>query len=300
MRGLGYVLLIGVLLFLLWYFVLRKFKLPKLTAITMFTGGVKTGKSAVSLYFAIKTYKRVRRAWRVRRFFCKVFHRVLPEEPLFYSNIPLQGIKYCPITRDHFLRKLRLNFKSVVFLDEASLVADSRLAMSKENKINYELLLFLKLFGHATHGGYLICNSQCITDLHVQLRRCTSSYFYIHHLTSIPFICKVPCIREERYSEDGTTINSYTDDVEMSLKRIIMSARIFKKYDCYCYSFFTDDLPTKNDQKLLTKHDSLKADNIVSFNPDFVKLSESTKNGVDNRGQFSDNDDVPSIKDLGV
>lgn len=268
-----YLIGFAVIAFLIWFFILRKFKIPKLAAISMFTGGVKTGKSAVSLYFAVKTYKRRRRSWWFSCFFAKIFRREKPEEPLFYSNIPLRGIKYCPLTLEHLLRKVRFNYGSVVFVDEAALVADSRLAMQKDLKINNDLLLFFKLFGHETHGGTMIINSQAITDMHVALRRCCSSYFYIHHLGCLPFF-RVPCLREERFSEDNSAINSYNDDVEQSLKKVLMSSRIFKKYDCYCYSCFTDDLPVVNTEILNGKEDSLKAEKIISFNPVFANLSK--------------------------
>lgn len=273
------VIAILVGLFLLWWFVLRKFKIPKLMAITMFTGGVKVGKSAVSLFFAIKTYKRVHRAWYLRRFLCRLLHRVEPEEPLFYSNIPLRYIKYCELLPEHLMRTKRMNFGSVAFVDEAALMADSRVALIKDGKVNEQLLLFFKLYGHATHGGKLFINSQQISDLHVALRRCTASYFYIHHLTSVPFF-KIPLLREERYAEDGTAVNSYDGDVEDSLKRVIMRSNIFKKYDSYCYSFFTDDLPTDNREQYRDKHDSLKAERIISFNPTFANLAKSTAESV--------------------
>lgn len=271
-----YLIVIAVISFLLWFFILRKFKVPKLAAISMFTGGVKTGKSAVSLYLAVKTYKRRRRAWCFRCFIAKFFRKEKPEEPLFYSNIPLRYIKYCPLTKEHLLRKVRFNFGSVVFIDEAALVADSRLAINKDLKINNDLLLFFKLFGHETHGGTMIINSQAITDMHVALRRCCCSYFYIHHLGSLPFI-RIPFLREERFSEDGAVFNSYDNDVEDSLKKVLMSSRIFKKYDCYCYSFFTDDLPVNNIEMFNGKNDSLKAEKIISFNPVFADLSKKRR-----------------------
>lgn len=266
-------ILVGV--FLLYWFVLRKFKVPKLLAITVFTGGVKVGKSAVSLYFAIKTYKRKVRSWRFQCFMCKLLRREKPEKPLFYSNIPLRGMDYCPITKDHLLRKVRFNYKSVVYFDEMSLVADSMLGMVKDGKVNDELLLFFKLFGHATHGGNCFVNTHCITDLHYALRRCTSTYFYIHHLGWFPFV-RIPLIREEKYSEDGTTVNAYNDDVEDSMRRVLMLASVFKKYDCYCYSVFTDDLPTRNEILHHDKHDSLKADHIISFRRLFDELQVSS------------------------
>lgn len=264
-----YLIILAIVLFLIWFFILRKFKVPKLCAITVFSGGVKVGKSAVSLYFAVKSYKKRLRSWRIKKIFAKIFRREVPEKPMFYSNIPLRYIKYCPITQDHFMRKVRFNYGSVVFIDEAAIVADSQLI--KDQKINKELLLFFKLFGHSTHGGLCIVNSQAISDLHYALRRCTSTYFYIHSLGWFPFF-RIPKLREEKYSEDGTTVNTYNEDVEESMKRVIMRSNIFKKYDSYCYSFFTDSLPTKNTELELTKYDSLKAKQITSFRPEFVQL----------------------------
>lgn len=273
-----YLIIFCIVAFLLWFFVFRKFKVPKLTAITMFTGGVKTGKSAVSLYFAVKSYKRIHRKWRLTCIFAKIFRRQVPEEPLFYSNIPLRHIKYVPLTTAHLLRKVRYRFGSVVFIDEASLLADSRL-VNESNEVNLQLLLHFKLFGHETHGGLCIINSQCITDLHVALRRCTSTYFYVHHLGWLPFF-RIPMLREEKYSEDGTAINVYNDDVEDSMKRVIMRSSIFKKYDSYCFSFFTDSLPASNNVKLLGKKDSLKSKQIVSFRESFVNLKPSTDKDI--------------------
>lgn len=135
-----FILIIAIVAFLLYKFIFSKLKLPKIGAITLFTGGVKTGKSAVSLYFAIKTYKRTLFRWKLSCFFVKFLNAFLPkskqislpEEPLFYSTIPVANMKFVLLTREHFLRKVRFNFKSVVFIDEASLVADSMLVIQCE------------------------------------------------------------------------------------------------------------------------------------------------------------------------
>lgn len=270
-------LLIVVGIAILLFVIFRKCKLPKIGSLACFTGGVKAGKSAVSLHFAVRTYKRVRFSWRIKCFFCKLFRKQKPEEPLFYSNIPLRKIKYVPLTREHLLRKVRLNWGSVVFLDEVSLVADSQLI--RNGQINFQLLLFAKLFGHSC-GGLLIFNSQQITDLHYAFKRCTSQYFYVHHTTKLPFL-RLSYLREERYSEDGTTVNNYDGDVESTLKRIVYFSSIYKKYDAYCYSVLTDDLPTKNEIKYNGKHDSLKTTNIVSFRKEYTDLFVSGKSEID-------------------
>ena len=275
MKFLIYFILICVCLFFIRKF-LNKFKFPKIGALAVFVGGVKSGKSGVSVGCAISNWKRIHRSWKISCFFIKFFNTFrknkieFPEEPLIYSSIPLRGVPYVQLTRAHLLREVRFNYKSVVFLDEASLIADSMLIKDKE--INTELLLFFKLFGHETRGGKCILNTHCITDLHFALKRTTSQYFYLHHLTKyIPFLT-LAYMREERYSEDGTATNIYQEDLEDSLKRVLMRSSTFKRYDPYCFSVLTDDLPLKNNLKFNGKKDSLKADFIPSFRPEFYRL----------------------------
>ena len=269
-------LLIFILICVAWFFVhkfLSKFKFPKVGAIAVIVGGVKSGKSAVSVGLAISNYKRALRQWRLSCFLCKFLNLFrkekleFPEKPMLYSSIPLRGIEYVPLTRAHLLRKVRFNYKSVVLIDEASLVADSQLIKDKE--INTQLLLFFKLFGHMSHNGKCIVNTHCITDLHYALKRTTSQYFYLHHLSKyIPFLT-LAYMREERFSEDGANVNAYTDDVEESMKRVLMRSSVFKRYDPFCFSSLTDDKPTLNPIIYRAKVDSLKADYIVSFRPEF-------------------------------
>lgn len=275
-------ILIFVVIGIILFFVLRKkYKFPKVGAIAVVTGGVKCGKSAVSVSIALSNFKRVQRIWRISCFFVKFFNCFrfknklsLPERPLLYSSIPLRGISYIPLTREHLLRKKRFAYKSVVLIDEASLVADSMLIKDKE--INTELLLFFKLFGHETKGGLCVLNTHNITDLHFALKRCTSQYFYVHSLVKyIPFICFVG-MREERYSEDGTVLNNYDKDVEETTKHYLMFKKVFKRYDSYCFSYLTDDLPCDDFSKTIYryKNDSLKADEVVSFRPEFYNLNK--------------------------
>ena len=253
----------------------------------MFTGGVKSGKSAVSLYFALKAYKRILRRWKLACFFCRLRRKELPEKPLLYSNIPLCKIDYCELTRDHLLRKKRLNYGSVCFIDEASLVADSQLGKDLSSRdINNDLLLFFKLFGHMTHGGCCIVNSHCISDLHYALKRTISTYYYVHSIGWFPFI-KVAHLREEKYSDDGSVVNAYTEDVEESLKKVAFSSRVFKKYDSYCFSYFTDGLETDNREQYKESRDELKAKNLVSFRPAFYELSDDYKKEMSKKRTYN-------------
>lgn len=276
-------ILIGALILFLYLF--RKYKFPKINSLVVFTGAVKVGKTGVSLACVLARYRLVLFRYYIKVFFCKLFNKMIPEKPLFYSNIPLRKVKYYELTLDHILRKVRFNFGSVVFVDEASLLADCYI--SKDNpELSTELLKFFKLFGHETHMGTCIFNSQQISDLHIALRKCTSQSFYIHSTSSkwVPLISYCH-MREERYCEDGTAVNNYNEDIEDSMKTVIFRKSTFKKYDPCCYSSLTDHLPTLNIPLFNGKNDSIKADKIISFRKEFAhifdeinKLKELQKN----------------------
>lgn len=279
-------LIIIVLSLIIWWFYrkfISRFKFPKVGAIAVFTGGVKTGKTAVSLACARSTYRRVCRRWKVRVFFGKLFNMRCKDDikPCFYSSIPL-AVDYVPLTRKLLLMQERIVPKSVVFIDEVSLIADSMLFKDKE--INEQLLKFFKLFGHISHGGLCVFNSHCLTDLHFALKRTTSQYFYIHHTVKLPFLSFTK-MREERYSEDNTTLNNYPEDVENTLKTCIFRSRVFKEYDCYAYSLLTDDLPYSTTLVKGSALPNLKATEVPSFNPVFYNMfnkKEELKNEKEN------------------
>lgn len=69
-------------------------------------------------------------------------------------------------------------------------------------------------------------------------------------------------VQECRYSDDKSTINVNDEDVENKLRRVIVPKSTWKKFDCYCYSSLTDDLPVEN--KVVEACD-LKARKILSF-----------------------------------
>lgn len=215
--------LIAVLIgFLIWFLFFSIFKIPKIGTLVMVTGGVKTGKSLLSVYFALRKYKRHYRIWKIKCFFCRIFRKPLPEEPLIYSNVPL-AIPYVPLTVDLLLRKTRFNYKSIIYVCEASLVADSMYFKNMEH--NERLLLLNKLIGHETRGGVLIYDTQCVQDVHYSIKRSLSQYFYIHRLVKwLPFV-NVLYLKEYIYQDDKSTINVETQDIEESMKRVIVPKR---------------------------------------------------------------------------
>lgn len=270
-----YFILICIALFFVNKF-LNKFKVPKLNSLVMVTGGVKCGKSTLSVHMAISTYKRNLRRVKFKNFFRKIFHKPQLELPLLYSNVPL-AIKYVPVTRDMLLRRERFVYGSVVYIQEASLVADSQLIKDKD--LNNQLLLFFKLFGHESKGGTCILDTQCIGDVHYSLKRSLSEYFYVHHLVKwIPFFL-IAYVVEDRYSDDGTIITTETRDTEETLKKVIIPKKSWKYFDCYSYSVLTDDLKVSKsvvNNNLQTI--DLKAYNIVSFRDEFNVKKEKLEN----------------------
>ncbi len=237
------------------------------------TGGIKTGKSLLAVRQATQLIKVARmKVWlwnNVLRYVAYPFYAIKTkgklkekkERPLLYSNIPL-GMPYVPMTQELLKREEKPVPMSVAYVCEASLVADS---MSyKDALLNEELLLFNKLWGHASKGGYLIYDTQSIQDNHYAVKRCLNSYYYIHHNFKGLFFMYL-WFREERFSEDGASTNVYSGEVDDVLRLHIVPKSTFKLYDRYCYSAFTDHLPSKSSADEVKKPKSMKANEVISF-----------------------------------
>lgn len=273
-----WVLLI-ILAIVLIFLICRVRKIPKLGNMVLVTGGIKTGKSTLSVHLALRTYKKQVRKWKIKKFFIRLFkklkfkkfkNRELPEKPLLYSNIPLKTA-YVPLTKKLLLREERFAYGSVCYVCESSLVADSQSCKGKTGEeINEDMLLLNKLFAHETKGGYIFYDTQSIYDNHYAVKRCLSTYLYIHHTVKVfPFFI-LAWVREMKFSEDSTVVNTFDDDVEEKLKLILIPKKVWKKFDCYCYSSLTDNLEL-NDK--VQYPESLKAEDIISFK-DYKKLKK--------------------------
>ena len=271
-----FLILAGIIV--LYVYIRKTFKFPKVGSMVAVDGGVKSGKTTFSFALAHTQWKRNVRRVKFRNFFAKLFNKPLEELPLFYSTIPV-GFPYVLLTKELMLRQERFVYGSVIFVDEASLFADSLISKTLGPDVNDRLLIFNKLIAHELKGGgVIVYNSQQISDLHVSIRRCLSETFYVHSTFKwLPFFL-VCTIREERFREDGGAVNVYNEDVENSLKRVLIPKSIWKKFDCYCYSVLTDDKPVN--RNVIENVPDLKAREIVSFNPRHAfKMEEK---GVEN------------------
>lgn len=252
--------ILGVLLI---KFYKKNFKSITVPCVSLVTGAPKTGKSTLSVYLAVKEYQKRLHSVKIANFFRKSLHKPLLTEPLLYSNIPL-NVKngYVPITNDLLIGKTKFVEGSVAYIGEVSLVADSQ--SYRDQSLNEQLLLFNKLFGHRV-GGKLFYDTQCINDTHYSIKRCLSNYIYILKMRKcfiLPYI--IMYVREERYSDDNSTINNYDSDVEDSVKKILVPKSIWKCFDYRCYRNLN------NYQSLHEEHNviytqNLVANDIVSF-----------------------------------
>ena len=269
-------LLIIVLILVVVHIIRKKIKVLTIPNVYLISGQIKSGKSLLAVHLAKKEIKRNIRNWYFKCFFLKLLGRSkedLPKKPMLYSNIPLGRIKFNLLSMDIILQNVRIPDKSVVLIDEASLLADSTLYKNKD--INNKLMRFVKLFAHYTHGGKLIIDTQSISDLHFSFKRCLNNYLYIYSRTKFPLIT-IMKVREMLYSEDGSLVSNSNEDIELSMRTMFILNRTYNDYDCYCYSSFTDYLPyyVRYDVSKLRKDDDMKCYNLVSFQDFSKKLNK--------------------------
>ncbi len=276
----------------LFFYIKHKSKMLNLPSITLITGAPKTGKTLLNTYLAIKEYKKLHRQWFIRHIFKKDI-----EEPLFYTNasisfanvndpfkITKNGQKILKnkldknivkLSLNSLLRLERFNYKSVIYIQELSLVADNMYYQNKNDNIN--MSLFTKLIAHETKGGKVFLDTQSILDTHYSFKRVCSTFLYIESSRNI-LIGRLLNVRQ-LVNIDGVTMNNFNSDSTDSMKKVFVPFWYYKKYNCYEYSYITDDLP-------LVPNDPYKKDTLISFNKDYVKATTNdnliNKGGVNN------------------
>lgn len=280
-----YILFIGlIILFIyLYYKHAKKFKFD---SVVMLNGAVGSGKTSTAVSFSINSHKFAHAIWwRRKHIWSKIFKKMKnEEEPLLYSNIPLQYKYYVPLTTEILKREKRCNYKSVIFISESSLVANS---MDYKDKIlNEQLTLFLKLIRHELHGAYrnifgrsyanLYIETQSKNDNHFAFDRCISQVLYLTKSINIPFFRIVWC--RELLLIDSVQ-NNFNDDYkeDISTRWYLLPKAVFKKYDSYCYKFLTDDLDVVNNVCHITLKD-VKYFEIPSFH-----IYYTIKNNLDDK-----------------
>ena len=143
-------IIVGVIVLLFW--LRRKFKKLVLPNVFIVDGAPKTGKSALSLTLAHRIYVKNVFKWHIGKpLYWLRYHDLsdYPPKPMFYSNIPV-GFTHNLLSKRIIYHQAKVPPKSVIFIDEASLFADSQLI--KDSELNLKLTLFCKMIGHTTKG----------------------------------------------------------------------------------------------------------------------------------------------------
>lgn len=270
----GFIILaIVVVIVLVLLFIFRKkIKRVSIPNVYLITGAVKTCKTASSVWFAWLTYIKNLIGYKLGKvlwIICKHTKEGYYEyAPMFYTNIPVK-FKHNRLTFDIIMRKKRIPNKSVVLIDEGSLLADCM--NFRDTFVNDSLTLFFKLFAHYTHGGTCIVNTQAVSDMHYAFRRAMGRYLYLYDNNRFPFFTVVRA-RELVASDDTGLVNQVASDLEESMRWVFVPFFVFKLYDKYCYSIFTDDLLYQVDYDYKFDKKDLKARQIISVNKTFRNL----------------------------
>lgn len=255
---LGWLILIVVIVLVVRFFRVHCF--PPMGCVTLVTGAVKVGKSAFAVWRAITLHF----SRMVRTYIYNFFHRKNPREiPLLYSNVPLRYKWYRVLTLDSVLRQERFAYRSIVYVNEASLFVDSK--MYDDPILNEKLMLFCKLFGHETLSGMLIWDTQALADCHHAVKRCLAEYIDLQANKRGVFGTKLYW-RRMRLSacEESIDVNVFdgktgTDKVTPS---VWVPSFVWKLFDSYCWSYLTDDLPVSD---IKSKSKSLKPDFVLTL-----------------------------------
>lgn len=275
MREFILILLIGGLALFIYFRIRKNFKLLNVPSFALVTGGVKCGKTELTCCLSHKDFKSIHRRWAFQRWVCKLLRRpFLTEEPLFYTNGRTSfkslhskrphKLDRCirQLTLDSLMRTERFNYKSVIWIQEASLLADN---MDFNNiDRNIELSLWCKLIAHETRGGKVYIDTQSVLDLHYAFKRVMSSYIFIQKRVDF-WLFSIIYVREMINTDSG--INNFTDDVDTSTRKVILPRWWYKRYDRYEFSYFTDDL-TKSDSKFISRN------GLLSFNPKYREKAD--------------------------
>lgn len=250
--------------------------------LTLITGALKSGKTLLGLRCALKKYKMARIKWKITCLWRRLIKQREPEEPLFYTNISVAGVRFVPVTLDILYRRVRVAHKSVMFLSETSLIADSMTV--RDALLNEEINTFFKLFGHESHGGKCIIETQNVLDNHYAIKRCLTFYYNIDANFSLPFF-KLVRFYKVFYSDDDTVRNVVSLNSKVDYSYMLIPKTMFTRYDSYTYSWLTDDLPLKNDYRFIQRHRlwffygdrNLKSREIPTFKDNLLKVIEGAE-----------------------
>lgn len=227
------ILVILVILFILWLIIKPYF--IKHDTVVLYVGGLGSGKTLVGVSDSLKCLRRNRNKVR--------WHNLMhpknkKPKPLLYSTIPIQiskREKSVDLNVDHVLLREKIVEKSVVFIDEASTVANhfETVANNKNLKTLEEWSTFYR---HYTKGGYLILTTQNTAKCNYTIRYCCNSAFQLSqfHSVPIPFI-GFYWVKIRNIDLTNDVVNVSENNVEDNM-RIKIGFFGRRKYDTYAFS----------------------------------------------------------------
>lgn len=250
---------------------------PYIGCLTLITGALKSGKTLMGLRCALRKYKMACIMWKLKCLWRRLIGQIEPEKPLFYTNIAVAGVRFVPVTLDILYRRVRVAHKSVMFLSETSLIADSMTV--RDALLNEEINTFFKLYGHESHGGKCIIETQNVLDNHYAIKRCLTFYYNIDANFTLPFF-KLVRFYKVFYSDDDTVRNVVSLNSKVDYSYMLIPKSMFTRYDSYTYSWLTDDLPLLKDYRYIQRHRlwfyygdrNLKSRNIPTFKENLLKV----------------------------
>lgn len=228
--------------------------------LTLITGGVKTGKTQLSVCLVFKCYKKQLRKWRAKCRRAQARYEPIPERPLIYSNMPIGkfGMEYAPLTLDLITGKTRFRYGSVIYYNEASLIAGSK--DIKDEVLNDYLLKFFKLCAHFTKGGYVILDTQSPQDIHYTIKRSLSTYYDIQRRITLPIVSFI-ILRENKLVDGENTVaidtqidpqDKMTEGGKKWYWRPLLN-KWWRYYDQYAYSSLVENTPVGSDEIKVTR-----------------------------------------------
>lgn len=271
------ILILFIIGLLILYWVYRKnFKRLTLSAVNLTTGAPKTGKTLLNVWKAPADFKSRHRKWWFKTY---ILRKKGIEEPLFYINQAfsfgnlnkvLAGkrkphrLDRCivKLSTEHLERKYRFNYKSVIYATESSLMSDNQDVNNQYR--NAELSLFNKLIGHETRGGVLYYDTQNSKDNHYAIKRVANVRWFIQKTKNF-YLFRILWVREMINEDEGENVT--TDDIDKTTRKILIPFWIYRHYDCYYFSYLTDNLEVKNEVPRWYEGA------LDSFNPIYRKLS---------------------------
>lgn len=249
-------IVIYILAIALIIFIFIKPYIIKYDTVILYSGGLGSGKSYLSVKTAIKLLKKNRlKVWwhnNIKRYIIKVFRPHKPlrsrqEKPLLYSSIPVRISRKewsVELTERHLCLVDRIVPRSITFVDELGSFASQ--FEYKNPNINDNVDEFVRFYRHYTLGGYFVANDQCSENIFLQVRRranTTHNLMYFRIWFKLIYTCKC---RNINISEEIKAVEE--NNTEDNFRWVIGLAFLRKKYDTYCYSERYKTTLTGNDK----------------------------------------------------